>query len=107
MHWRPHIAAAVNDYVIKVVKFQGEFVWHRHNDTDEMFLVHKGEMVLKFRDREVPLRAGDLFVIPAGVEHMTAAEFECEALLFEKAGTRNTGGVVDAVKTAGDEPILI
>ena len=103
-HWRPRIAAAVNDYVVKVVKFQGEFVWHRHDDTDELFLVHKGEMIVRFRDRDVPLKAGELFVIPKGVEHITVAERECEALLFELAGTRNTGDVEDAAKTAAAEP---
>jgi mannose-6-phosphate isomerase-like protein (cupin superfamily) len=103
-HWRPRIAAAVNDYVVKLVKFQGEFVWHKHDDTDELFLVHKGSMIVRFRDRDVPLKAGELFVIPRGVEHITVAHEECEALLFEPGGTRNTGDVVDAEKTAHNEP---
>lgn len=105
-HWRPRIAGILNDYVVKLVKFQGEFVWHKHDDTDEMFLVHKGEMVIRFRDRDVPLRAGEMFIIPRGVEHITVAEAECEALLFEPAGTRNTGDVEDNEKTARQEPGL-
>lgn len=105
-HWRPRIAASLNGYVVKIVKFQGEFVWHKHDDTDELFLVHKGEMIIRFRDRDVRLRAGELFVIPRGVEHITLAEQECEALLIEPAGTRNTGDVVDDDKTAPIEPTV-
>ena len=103
-HWRPRIAAAVNESVVKIVKFQGEFVWHRHEDTDELFLVHKGAMTIRFRDRDVRLQAGELFVIPRGVEHLTVADEECEALVFEAAGTRNTGDVVDDAFTAAEEP---
>jgi mannose-6-phosphate isomerase-like protein (cupin superfamily) len=106
-HWRPRIAGTVNDYVVKIVKFQGEFVWHKHDDTDELFLVHKGTMTIRFRDRDVPLRPGEMFIIPRGVEHITVAEEECEALLFEPGGTRNTGDVEDAEKTAVAEPPLV
>ena len=105
-HWRPRIAAELNDSVVKIVKFQGEFVWHKHDDTDELFLVHKGAMTVRFRDRDVRLHAGELFVIPRGVEHITVADEECEALVFEAAGTRNTGDVVDAARTATEEPRL-
>ncbi len=103
-HWRPRIAANVNEYVVKIVKLQGEFLWHKHDETDEMFLVHKGEMTIRFRDRDVPLRAGELYVIPRGVEHITMADDECEAILFEPGGTRNTGNVVHSEKTALTEP---
>ena len=103
-HWRPRIAAECNGSVVKIVKFQGEFVWHTHADTDELFLVHKGAMTIRFRDRDVRLQAGELFVIPRGVEHITVADEECEALLFEAAGTRNTGDVVDESRTAPVEP---
>jgi len=106
-HWRPRIAGAVNGYVVKLVKLQGEFVWHKHDDTDELFLVHKGEMIIRFRDRDARLRAGEMFIIPRGVEHITVAENECEALLFEPGGTRNTGDIEDAEKTAVIEPALI
>ena len=105
-HWRPRIAGSVNDYVVKLVKFRGEFVWHKHDDTDELFLVHKGQMTIRFRDRDVRLSAGEMFVIPRGVEHITLAEEECEALLFEPGGTRNTGDVEDAGKTAVVEPLV-
>ena len=63
-HWRPRIAGKINDYVVKLVKFQGEFVWHKHDDTDELFLVHKGAMIVRFRDRDVPLQAGDTIFVP-------------------------------------------
>ncbi|HEU0124360.1 MAG TPA: cupin domain-containing protein [Bryobacteraceae bacterium] len=106
-HWRPRIAARLNDYVVKLVKFQGEFVWHKHEDTDELFLVHKGEMTIRFRDRDVAVRAGQLFVIPRGVEHITLADSECEALLLEPSGTRNTGDVTDENKTAILEPEIM
>ena len=105
-HWRPRIAGSVNDYAVKIVKFQGEFVWHKHDDTDELFLVHKGRMTIRFRDRDVLLNAGELFIIPRGVEHITLAEDECEALLFEPGGTRNTGDVFDESKTAVAEPMI-
>lgn len=103
-HWRPRTAGYLNGQVIKLVKFQGEFVWHKHDDTDEMFLVHKGAMTIRFRDRDVNLTAGEFLVIPRGVEHITIADQECEAVLFEQAGTRNTGDVVDTARTAYEEP---
>ena len=105
-HWRPRTAGFLNGQVIKLVKFQGEFVWHKHDDTDELFLVHKGAMTIRLRDRDVDLKAGEFFVIPRGVEHITLADHECEALLFERAGTRNTGDVDDAAKTANEEPSI-
>ena len=105
-HWRPRNAGFVNGQVIKLVKFQGEFVWHKHDDTDEMFLVHKGAMTIRFRDRDVSLHAGEFFIIPRGIEHITLADSECEAILFEQAGTRNTGDVEDTAKTATEEPSL-
>ena len=73
------------------MKFQGEFVWHDHKDTDEVFIVLKGEMVIHFRDEDVSVKKGELLVIPRGVEHKTSAKTECCALLVEAAGTVNTG----------------
>jgi mannose-6-phosphate isomerase-like protein (cupin superfamily) len=73
------------------VKFQGEFVWHRHNDTDEVFLVIDGEMVIHLRDGDVTVKQGELFVVTKGVEHKTSARAECQAMLVEAAGTVNTG----------------
>ncbi|MBI3634982.1 MAG: GNAT family N-acetyltransferase [Candidatus Rokubacteria bacterium] len=90
-HWAPKIVARMNDYHFKLVKFQGEFVWHRHADTDEVFLVLEGAMTIHFRDGDVAVRAGEMFVIPKGVEHKTSAVEECRAMLVETAGTVNTG----------------
>lgn len=91
--WQPHRLVSVNDYDVKVVKLLGEFVWHTHPDTDEMFFVHSGELIIQLRDRDVVLGPGDVFVVPAGVEHCPKAVEEVSALLFERAGTVNTGDV--------------
>ncbi|WP_179272832.1 MULTISPECIES: cupin domain-containing protein [unclassified Rhodococcus (in: high G+C Gram-positive bacteria)] len=91
--WQPHRLVSVNDYDVKVVKLLGEFVWHTHPDTDEMFFVHRGELIIQLRDRDVVLGPGDVFVVPAGVEHCPKAVEEVSALLFERAGTVNTGDV--------------
>ena len=90
-HWSPKIIAQMNDYHFKLVKFQGEFVWHDHKDTDEVFIVLDGEMVIHFRNGDVSVKKGELFVVPKGVEHKTSARTECHAMLVEAAGTVNTG----------------
>ena len=90
-HWSPKIVAQMNDYHFKLVKFQGEFVWHKHDDTDEVFIVIEGEMRIDFRDGSVELKEGEMFVIPKGVEHKPFAENECHALVIEPAGVVNTG----------------
>jgi mannose-6-phosphate isomerase-like protein (cupin superfamily) len=90
-HWSPKIVARLNDLHIKAVKLEGEFVWHRHDDTDELFMVHKGVLTIKYRDRDVVLGAGEIHVVPRGVEHKPVADAECEILLIEPAGTVNTG----------------
>ena len=90
-HWSPKILAKLNDYHVKAVKLLGEFVWHKHDETDELFLVTKGSLLIRFRDRDVTLGPGDLLVVPRGVEHLPIAEQECEVLLIEPAGTLNTG----------------
>lgn len=90
-HWSPKIIAQMNDYHIKLVKFQGDFVWHSHVDTDEVFIALDGEMAIEFRDGSVSLKAGELFVVPRGVEHKPFAEKECKAMLIEPTGTINTG----------------
>ncbi|OZE42160.1 MULTISPECIES: cupin domain-containing protein [unclassified Rhodococcus (in: high G+C Gram-positive bacteria)] len=89
--WQPHRLASINDYDVKVVKLLGEFVWHTHPDTDEMFFVHSGELTIQLRDHDVVLGPGDVFVVPAGVEHCPKAVEEVSALLFERSGTVNTG----------------
>lgn len=90
-HWSPRIAAELNGQHVKLVKFRGEFVWHSHELEDEMFLVHRGSFELQFRDRTVTLGPGDYIVVPRGVEHRPVAEHEVEVVLFEPAGTLNTG----------------
>lgn len=93
-HWNPRVVADLNGQQVKLVKFQGAFDWHAHEREDELFLVHAGEFNMEFRDRTVTLRAGDMLVVPRGVEHRPVAAFECECLLFEPAATLNTGNVV-------------
>ena len=90
-HWSPRVVAEMNDYQFKLVKLQGEFVWHDHKDTDEVFLVIQGEMQVGFRDRDVTIGAGEMFVVPRGVEHITRATRECHALIIEPRGGVNTG----------------
>ena len=98
-HWSPRIIAQMNDYHFKLAKVQGEFIWHDHPETDETFLVVQGKLDILFRDGRVSLRAGEMCVVPRGVEHKPVAEEECHILLIEPAGTINTGNVVDE-KTA-------
>jgi len=89
--WSPRVVAEMNDYQFKVVKIEGEFVWHDHPDTDEVFLVLEGEMEIAFRDGAVTLRKGEMYVVPKGVTHMTRAARECHALIIEPRGVVNTG----------------
>lgn len=98
-HWRPKLVAELNGQEVKLVKFQGPFVWHSH-DVDEMFFVWRGSMSLEFRDRAVSLTEGQMIVVPRGVEHRPVADSEVEVVLFEPAGVRNTGDVEDGEKTA-------
>jgi mannose-6-phosphate isomerase-like protein (cupin superfamily) len=100
--WAPRVVARMNDYEFKLVKLQGEFVWHRHDDTDETFLVLAGEMEIGFRDRTVTLRAGELYVVPRGAEHITRARYECHALIVEPAGVVNTGDAGGPLTARGD-----
>jgi len=101
-HWRPKIIGSLNGQELKVVKFKGEFVWHAHSETDELFMAWKGSFRIEFRDRVVTLAPGELVVIPTGVEHRPVADEEVEVLLIEAAETRNTGDVVDDLLTAGE-----
>ena len=96
-HWSPKIIARMNDYHFKLAKVQGEFVWHDHQETDEVFLVIKGNLEIHLRDEVVTLKEGDLYVVPKGVEHKPRAENECHILLVEPAGTVNTGDVVSDI----------
>lgn len=90
-HWAPRTIATLNDYDIMVVKLLGQYTWHRHADTDELFLVLQGELEIEMRDRSVMLRPGDLFVVPKGEEHRPHARHEVELLLIEPSGTPNSG----------------
>ncbi len=90
-HWSPKAVAALNDYEVKVVRIKGDFVWHTHEDTDELFLVVEGELTIQLRDRDVVLGPGQLFVVPRGVEHCPRADGEVKAVLIEPTGTVNTG----------------
>ena len=90
-HWSPRIIAEMNDYQFKLAKIKGEFVWHDHKHTDETFIVIEGEMTLKFRDNEVKLSEGEMYVVPKGVEHKPYAENECKILVVEPKGVVNTG----------------
>jgi mannose-6-phosphate isomerase-like protein (cupin superfamily) len=87
----PRTVAQLNDYDVMVVKVQGEFVWHKHDDTDDFFLVLKGELDIQMRDRTVTLHPGELFIVPKGVEHCPVAREEVHLLLIEPTGTPNTG----------------
>ena len=100
--WAPRIVAELNEYQIKVVKIEGEFVWHNHADTDEVFLVLSGEMELRFRDDSVTLREGELYVVPKGVDHKPIARELCHVLLIEPRGVVNTGDTVGALTAAQD-----
>ncbi|HEX8000765.1 MAG TPA: cupin domain-containing protein [Pyrinomonadaceae bacterium] len=100
-HWSPKVVAQMNDYHFKLAKLEGEFVWHSHAETDEVFIVLDGEMVLEFRDGRINLKAGEMFVVPKGVEHRPSAASECKVMLVEPAGTVNTGDAVSEL-TAQD-----
>lgn len=92
-HWHPRIVGELNGQHVKLAKFQGAFDWHHHEEEDELFLVVKGRMALEMRDRTVSLGEGEFFIVPRGVEHRPVAEEECHILLFEPAGTLNTGNI--------------
>ncbi|GAA4379944.1 cupin domain-containing protein [Agromyces bauzanensis] len=102
-HWQPRRLATVNDYDVRVVKLQGEFIWHSHPETDELFLVVSGELVIQLRDEDggdVVLGPGDVYVVPRGVEHCPRADGEVSAILIEPQGTVNTGDTAPSERTA-------
>ena len=92
-HWRPKVIAKVNNYLVKIGKLQGDFVWHTHEDTDELFLVNKSLLRVDLRSGSVQVGKGQMFVVPRGREHMTHADEECELMMFEPETTLNTGDV--------------
>jgi len=90
-HWSPKIVGELNGQHVKLVKFKGPFVWHHHEDEDELFLVVKGSFTMEFRDKNIEIKEGEFLIVPRGVEHRPNAELEVEVLLFEPANTLNTG----------------
>jgi mannose-6-phosphate isomerase-like protein (cupin superfamily) len=102
-HWNPRVAAELNGQMVKLVKFLGEFVWHKHDHEDEMFLVVRGRFRMELRDRTLEIGEGQLIVIPRGVEHRPVADEEVDVMLFEPATTLNTG---DAVGDRRTRPVL-
>jgi mannose-6-phosphate isomerase-like protein (cupin superfamily) len=89
--WQPKVIARMNDYEFKLARLEGEFVWHSHAETDETFIIIEGELTIDFRDGAVTLNAGEMFIVPRGVEHKPRASAECKLMLIEPAGTVNTG----------------
>jgi mannose-6-phosphate isomerase-like protein (cupin superfamily) len=105
-HWSPKVVARLNDYEIKVVKVQGEFVWHAHEDTDELFLVVTGELTIQLRDGDVTLRPGQLYVVPRGVDHCPRADGEVSAVLVEPRGVINTADAGGPLTAEHDDSLL-
>ena len=100
-HWSPHIVGELNDQHVKLAKIKVAFDWHHHESEDELFLVLDGALTIKLRDRDVDLTAGEIFIVPRGVEHLPVARPEAHVLLFEPASTVNTGDQVNE-RTVGD-----
>jgi len=90
-HWSPKIIGELNDSYVKLAKFKGEFVWHKHDNEDELFLVVKGQLLIKLRDQDIHLKEGEFFVVPKGTEHLPIAKEEAHILLLEPKSTLNTG----------------
>ncbi len=101
-HWTPKIITELNDYQIKIVKVEGDFVWHDHSDTDEFFLVIEGTLFIEFENETMELNAGELYVVPKGVQHRPFAKSECKVMLIEPRGIVNTGEV-DSELTASND----
>ncbi len=102
-YWSPKIAGELNDSYIKLAKLKGEFVWHRHEQEDELFLVVKGRLLIKLRDRDIHLEEGEFVIIPRGIEHLPIAEEEVHVLLLEPKSTLNTGNVQNERTVTGEE----
>ena len=101
-HWTPKIIAELNDYQIKIVKVKGDFVWHNHSDTDEFFFVIEGTLFIEFESKTMQLDAGELYVVPQGIQHRPYAKEECKVLLIEPRGVVNTGEA-DSELTASND----
>ena len=101
-HWSPKIIAEMNDYQFKLVKIKGDFVWHNHENTDEVFIVIEGKMNIEFKNEIVELNEGEMYVVPKGVEHKPYAETECKIMLVEPRGVVNTGNTEDELTASND-----
>ena len=103
-YWSPKVIAGVNESYVKIAKLKGEFVWHDHEFEDEMFLIVKGELIIKLRDKDLILKENDFYVIPKKTEHFPVAEKECWVMLFEKKETKHTGSIIaDGTKSIEDQ----
>jgi len=102
-HWSPKVIAEMNDYQFKLVKIEGEFVWHEHPDTDEVFIVIEGTMQIEFEDRTIELKEGEMLVVPKGVRHKPYAEEECKVMLVEPRGVVNTGDAEGDLTAPNDD----
>ncbi len=101
-HWTPKVIAEMNDYQFKLAKIKGEFTWHEHKDTDEVFIVVSGEMEIEFRDGKVQISEGEMYVVKKGVEHKPFAQDECQILIIEPRGIVNTGESESDLKAEND-----
>lgn len=101
-HWSPRVVAEMNDYQFKLAKISGKFIWHSHAETDEVFIVIEGRMSIEFRDGRVELSAGEMYVVPKGVEHKPVADDECRIMLVEPRGTVNTGDAGGSLTATDD-----
>ena len=101
--WSPKVIAELNDYQIKLAKIEGEFVWHQHDDTDELFICIEGRLRIELPDSHVDLAAGELYVVPKGVSHRPVADGECHVMLIEPRGVVNTGDVDSTLTAPGDQ----
>lgn len=101
-YWSPKIITEMNDYQFKLVKIKGEFVWHKHEDTDEVFIVIEGKMKIEFEDEIVELNEGEMYVVPKGVNHKPCAENECKIMLVEPRGVVNTGDTKGELTASND-----
>ena len=101
-HWSPKVIAEMNDYQFKLVKIKGDFVWHNHEDTDEVFIVIEGKMKIEFENETVELNEGDMYVVPKGIQHKPSAENECKIMLVEPRGVVNTGNTQGDLTASND-----
>ena len=101
-HWAPKVIAEMNDYQFKLVKVEGEFIWHNHPDTDEVFIVIEGEMKIEFEDGTVELSQGEMYVVPKGIDHKPFADEECKIMLVEPKGIVNTGSTTSDLTSEND-----